>query len=176
MTGARQALGGPAEDLLLAYRGTAYFLRALFALREAEYDADRRRTIATVGYDARGWALLAERVREGASEPATFEPGEREAAIELGATLPARALRNLVEHSATHLRVEWRDLPVEGWRGSGRDAWGEPLPVATTPWLRARQTWAGAVELGTGASATDFPPALRSQLSPSPDNNSKETL
>lgn len=168
MTGARTARGGPADDLLLAYRGTAYFLRALSQLTEHDYDEPgdpaatdtRRRTIATVGYDARSWAQLTEAIREGHPDPSGFDDAERDEAIALGATLPPRALRHLVEHSATHLRVEWRDLPADRWHRTGRAAGNPPRPVTDLPLLRARQTWLAAVDLGTGASFTDFPPAL----------------
>ncbi|WP_372983746.1 maleylpyruvate isomerase N-terminal domain-containing protein [Microbacterium sp.] len=172
MTGARAPLGGPAEDLLLAYRGTAYFLRFLAQLPEQAYDqpgppdapADRRTIIATVGYDARGWAGLAEAIREGAPAPTTFATGERDAAISLGASLPPRALRHLVEHSAVHLAVEWRDLPAEKWNGQGVDDQGAPIAIDRTPWLRARQTWLAAVDLGTGGSFSDFPRSLIDRL------------
>lgn len=172
MTGARTALGGPERDLLLAYRGTAYFLRWLAQLPEREYDqpghpqalADRRTTIATVGYDARGWANLTEALRERRPNAATFGEGERAAAIASGSTLPPRALRHLVEHSAVHLAVEWRDLPADRWSSHGVDDTGAVLSVERTPWLRARQTWLAAVDLGTGGNFNDFPPTLIHRL------------
>ncbi|WP_374946059.1 maleylpyruvate isomerase N-terminal domain-containing protein [Agreia sp.] len=172
MTGARTPLGGPAEDLLLAYRGTAYFLRFLAQLPEDEYDrpgdpdapTDRRTIIATVGYDARGWASLAEAIGDGAPAPATFAPGERDAAISLGASLPPRALRHLVEHSAVHLAVGWRDLPANRWHEQGVDDRGVPIAIDRTPWLRARQTWLAAVDLGTGGSFADFPLSVIDRL------------
>lgn len=168
----RNALGGPATDLLLAYRGTAYFLRWLSLLPESSYGetghplapTDRRTTIATVGYDARGWATLAEGLRERRPAPATFQSGEREAAILQGATLPPRALRHLVEHSAVHLAVEWRDLPAAEWSGHGVDENGALLPADCTPWLRARQVWLAAVDLGNGGTFSDFPSALIERL------------
>lgn len=176
MTGGRTPLGGPAEDLLLAYRGTAYFLRFLAQLPEQAYDhpghpdapADRRTIIATVGYDARGWAGLAEAIREGSPGPATFAPGERDAAISLGASLPPRALRHLVEHSAVHLAVEWRDLPAEKWNGQGVDDRRAPIAIDHTPWLRARQTWFAAVDLGMGGSFSDFPASMIDRLRAEP--------
>ncbi|MEJ7635512.1 maleylpyruvate isomerase N-terminal domain-containing protein [Aeromicrobium sp.] len=172
MTGARTALGGPRNDLMLAHRGTAYFLRVLAQLPERAYDEpghpaaphDRRTTIATVGCDARGWATLVEAVREKRREAITFAVGEREAAISSGATLPPRALRHLVEHTAVHLAVEWRDLPAANWSGEGVDDEGAPLPISRTPWLRARQTWLAAVDLGSGGTFGDFPPALIDRL------------
>lgn len=172
MTGARAALGGPRDELTLAYRGTAYFLRLLAHLPERAYDEpghpaaphDRRTTIAAVGYDARGWANLVEAARKNRRDAVTFTAGERSAAISSGATLPPRALRHLVEHSAAHLAVEWRDLPATDWSKEGRDDAGRPLPISRTPWLRARQTWLAAVDLGSGGTFADFPPALVDRL------------
>jgi maleylpyruvate isomerase len=167
MTGARQALGGPSADLLLAYRGTAYFLRALSQLSERDYDEpgrpgaeSRRRTIAIVGYDARSWAQAAQRVREGRADPAGFEVDEREEAIALGETLAPRAHRHLVEHSATHLRVEWRDLPASLWARRVRESDGARYPLEEIPRRRALQTWTAAVDLGTGARTADLPREL----------------
>ena len=165
-------MGGPTEDLLLAYRGTAYFLRWLAQLAERDYQkpghpnalADRATTIATVGYDARGWANLVEALRERRANAATFAIGEREEAIASGSSLPPRALRYLVEHSAVHLAVEWRDLPAEAWGEHGIDDRNNALPVVCTPWLRARQTWLAAVDLGTGGSFSDFPPSMLDRL------------
>lgn len=172
MTGRRTTQGAPVEDVLLAYHGTAYFLRLLAQLPEYAYHrpghpdapADRRTTIATVGYDARGWSALAAGLREGRSAVATFAVEDRERAIASGATLPPRALRHLVEHSAVHLAVEWRDLPADAWSRHGVDHDGVPLAVARTPWLRARQTWLAAVDLGMGGTFSDFPISLIDRL------------
>lgn len=172
MTRVRAPLGGPRADLTLAYHGTAYFLRWLSQLPERAYDepghpdagADRRTIIATVGYDARGWAHLAGALRERRQQVATFASGERDRAIVSGATLPAHALRHLVEHSAVHLAVEWRDLPATNWDLSGADGDGDLLPISRTPWLRARQTWLAAVDLGSGATFADFPRSLIDRL------------
>lgn len=172
MTGTRTAPGGPREDLTLAHRGTAYFLRLLAQLPERAYDEpghpaapdDRRTTIASVGYDARGWANLASALREQRRDAATFAIGERETSISSGATLPPRALRHLVGHSAVQLAVEWRDLPAAGWDRAGVDGEGDPLPISRTPWLRARQVWLAAIDLGSGGTFADFPPVLIDRL------------
>jgi maleylpyruvate isomerase len=185
----------PADDLLLAYRGTAYFLRWLSLLSDDDYDrpgaADatesRRLTISRVGYEARGFARLAEHTRLIAEARAAgtapyaenSDSGERlflDAARtadspaglleerELGATLPARALRYLVEHSAVQLSVEWRDLPDGLWDATGFDENGAELAPAASVWLRARRVWTAAVELGNGASWSDFPPGLADRI------------
>lgn len=98
MTENRTAPGGPRVDLTLTYHGTAYFLRWLMQLPERAYDepghpaapADRCRTVVTFGYVARGWAKLAEALRERHARVATFAIGEWDTAITSGATLPPR--------------------------------------------------------------------------------------
>jgi maleylpyruvate isomerase len=156
----------PRDDLLLAFRGTSYFLRAVSVLSDAEFDEpgnsqslmNRREVMATVAYDARGLAHLVEQIRTGVQPAITFENAiERADTISFGAALPPRALRHLIEHSAVHLRVEWRDLLDALWAAEGRDHNGESLPVAETPWLRARQVWLGAIDLGSGARFDDLP-------------------
>lgn len=157
----------PVTDLLLlAHRGTAYFLRWLSLMHEPDYDkspdphapASRRHTIAEIGYDARGFARLAEELREGSHQPRTFpSPTERSDAIDLGSSLPPRALRHLVEHSAVHLSVEWRDLPAERWQRRGADANGAPITPSESVWIRAKQVWIAAADLGSGGSFADFP-------------------
>ena len=75
--GARyDAASAPAEDLLLARRGTAYFARKLGELSDAELDAPslredvrRRALIAQVGYHARALALAVAAARAGRADP-----------------------------------------------------------------------------------------------------------
>jgi hypothetical protein len=145
MTSASDPIHRPQDDLLLAFRGTSYFLRAVSVLTDDEFDEpaapdsimSRRELMATVAYDARGVARLAEQIRTGVSPARTFDSEtERTDTISFGAALPARALRHLLEHSAVHLRVEWRDLKDAQWGASGFDHLGAPLPVAETvfPW------------------------------------------
>ncbi|WEK48822.1 MAG: maleylpyruvate isomerase family mycothiol-dependent enzyme [Candidatus Kaistia colombiensis] len=165
----RQGLGArydaaeaPAQELDWARRGTAYFARKLNELRDSELGADsavagwtRRHVIAATAYHARMLARAVEAARTGAAIALYEHAGQREAEIEDGATLPASALRHLVDHAAVHLNVEWRDLSAEAWDG--------PLPYAAlptarhAPWLRAKQVWLRALDLRNGASPRDFP-------------------
>lgn len=162
----------PDADILLAHRGTAYLLRCLALLPEADYGEQghplaalsRRLTLATIGYEARGFAEFAEKIRLADAAGSAASNDERAEEIALGSTLPARALRYLVEHSAVHLSVEWRDLPDELWHLSRRDAMGRSITPAETVWLRARSVWLAAVDLGNGSSFADFPPELIERL------------
>ena len=85
-------------------------------------------------------------------------PAQRDEEIEFSATLPAQALRNLSDHAAFHLSVEWRDLPDRAWSAEVRTAQGRTVPVSETVWMRTREVWIHAVDLGNGARFEDFPP------------------
>jgi maleylpyruvate isomerase len=165
----RQGLGArydapnaPGQELDWARRGTAYFARKLNELRDTDLHCDsavagwtRRHVIAATAYHARMLARAAESARTGQVIALYEHPARRDDEIEDGATLPAGALRHLVDHAAVHLNVEWRDLSPGDW--------DRPLPYAAlatarlSPWIRAKQVWRRALDLRNGASPRDFP-------------------
>lgn len=160
-----------AAGLLLARRGTAYFSRKLNELSDDEYDApsllpgwSRRFVISHVGYNARAIARLVEWARTGVVNPMYESVAQRDIEIAYGATLNAVALRNLHHHAAVALNVEWRDLPADAWANRVRTIQGREVPVAETVWMRTREVWLHAVDLGNGGSFSDFPPELVDRL------------
>ena len=163
--GARyDAANAPARELGWARRGAAYFARKLHELADDELRApslvagwSRQHIAAWVGYQARALARLTQRVRTDADLRMAACPGQRAEEIADGATLPPGALRHLVTHAEIHLNVEWRDLSVEDWDWplNGND--GEPSTVRETAWLRAREIWLQAVNLGNGGTLRDAP-------------------
>lgn len=155
--------------LLQARRGTAYFARKLNELTDAELAGDsllagwtRKHLVAHVGYNARALARLVEWAASGVENPMYPSASARNEEIALGATLSPIALRNLFDHAAIHLNVEWRDLPDDRWREEVRTIQGRTLPVSETVWLRCREVWIHAVDLGNGGRFADLPePVLR---------------
>ncbi|MFT3797437.1 maleylpyruvate isomerase family mycothiol-dependent enzyme [Microbacterium sp.] len=170
--GARyDADAAPHAELLLARQGTAYFLRKLQELRDDDFDApcllpgwSRRHLIAHVGYNARGVARLVEWARTGVETPMYDSDTQRWDEIVFGSTLPCRALRHLVEHSAVHLSVEWRDLDGAAWDHRVVTAQGRTVPVSETAWMRTKEVWIHAVDLGNGGSFHDFPADLNDRI------------
>jgi len=164
--GARyDAPNAPAKALAWARRGTAYFARKLNELSDDElYEPSlisgwtRAHVVAHVGYNARALCRLVEWARTGVEAPMYPSMGARAAEIELGATLPARALRNLFQHAEVHLNVEWRDLIDARWDVEVRDMESRAVSVRETAWMRAREVWTHAVDLANGGSFNDFPP------------------
>ncbi|GAA4613112.1 maleylpyruvate isomerase family mycothiol-dependent enzyme [Saccharopolyspora hordei] len=154
-----------AQRLEWARRGSAYFARKLAELRDSEFDEatalagwSRRHLVAHVGYNARAIARLVDWAATGVENPMYSSPEARAREIEEGATLSVSALRALAEHAAVHLDVSWRDLPAERWQHEVRTAQGRIVPCSETPWMRAREVWIHAVDLGNGGSFIDFPP------------------
>jgi maleylpyruvate isomerase len=150
--------------LLITRRGQAYYSRKLSQLSDEEFDEpsllpgwDRRHLIAHVGLNARAITHLTEWASTGIETPMYDSPTQRTEEIDFSATLPTQALRNLSEHAAIHLTVEWRDLPEAAWSREVRTGQGRTVPVSETVWMRAREVWIHAVDLGNGGSFTDFP-------------------
>ncbi|MCS5734558.1 maleylpyruvate isomerase family mycothiol-dependent enzyme [Herbiconiux daphne] len=153
--------------LLLARHGQAYFARTVHRLSDEEFDApsllpgwNRRHVIAHVGLNARALTRLIEWADTGVETPMYSSPGQRAEEIDLAATLAPQALRNLCDHAAIHLSVEWRDLPDERWSNLVRTAQGRTVPASETVWMRTREVWMHAVDLASGAAFADFPPEL----------------
>ncbi|WAH98814.1 maleylpyruvate isomerase family mycothiol-dependent enzyme [Arthrobacter sp. MMS18-M83] len=162
---------GLQEQLLQARRGTAFFARKLNELSDAELDGgsllpawSRRHVVAHVGYNARAIARLVEWAGTGVETPMYPSVSVRDEEINFGATLSPIALRNLFEHSAVHLSVEWRDLPEDAWSHEVRTAQGRIVPASETVWMRTREVWVHAVDLDNGASFADIPASVLERL------------
>lgn len=153
--------------LLLARRGQAYFSRKLNELSDEEFDGpslldgwQRRHLIAHVGLNARAITRLTEWAVTGIETPMYESVESRDEEVAFAATLPVQALRNLSDHAAVHLNVEWRDLPSESWANEVRTIQGRVVPVSETVWMRTREVWIHAVDLDNGGGYNDFPPEL----------------
>ncbi|RAX17742.1 maleylpyruvate isomerase family mycothiol-dependent enzyme [Pseudarthrobacter sp. AG30] len=159
------------DGLLQARRGTAFFARKLNELMDAELDADsllpgwtRRHVVAHVGYNARAIARLVEWAATGVETPMYPSVEARNHEIDFGATLSPIALRNLFDHSAVHLNVEWRDLPAANWHHKVKTVQGRTVPAEETVWMRTREVWVHAVDLDNGATFKDIPAPVLERL------------
>ena len=159
------------EGLLQARRGTAFFARKLNELTDAELDGDsllpgwtRRHVVAHVGYNARAVSRLVEWAATGVETPMYPSVEVRNYEIDFGATLSPIALRNLFDHSAVHLNVEWRDLPADSWHHKVKTVQGRTVPAEETVWMRTREVWVHAVDLDNGATFKDIPAPVLERL------------
>lgn len=105
--------------------------------------------VAEVGYHARWMAEALAGLRTGMVVTPTHQAKD-------AASLPARALRGLFQHSAIHLDVEWRDLPGEMW---AFDVPQLSIVARDTPLLRAKRVWQASLQIGGRNS--DIPHAFR---------------
>src|SRR5690349_13439835 len=159
------------QSLRQARRGTAFFARKLNELSDDELDGGsllpgwtRRHVVAHVGYNARAIARLVEWAATGVETPMYPSTEVRNYEISSGATLSPIALRNLFDHSAVHLSVEWRDLPDQDWANEVKTVQGRTVPASETVWMRTREVWIHAVDLGNGATFADIPEPVLERL------------
>lgn len=159
------------ERLLLARRGTDYFARHLAQLTDEQLDAatalegwTRRHVVAHVSYNAAALCRLLDWAATGVETPMYESAEQRASEIEKGAALDAAALRNLFADSAARLDGKWRDLPDQAWNAQVRTAQGRTVPASETAWMRSREVWIHAVDLGNGAGFDGFPEAVLESL------------
>ena len=159
------------DALLTVRRGTAFWHRKVEELSDTELDHpsllegwSRRHLIAHVGYNARAISRLVLWANTGVEHPMYSSPQERGREIELGSTMPARALRHLNHHAAVSLNVEWRDTPEDRWTYEVRTAQGRTVPLIETVWMRTREVWLHAVDLDNGARVSDLPEGVLERL------------
>jgi maleylpyruvate isomerase len=159
------------EALSTVRLGTSYFRRALSRLSDKEFDDasllpgwSRRHLVAHVGYNARAVARLVTWVATSVETPMYSSPQARQEEIELGATQRPDALRSLCEHAAIDLDVRWRDLPDDRWTEKVVTAQGRTVPVSETLWMRSREVWLHAVDLGVGERIAEIPEGVQERL------------
>jgi maleylpyruvate isomerase len=64
------------------------------------------------------------------------------------------ATRPWVREGTAHLLAA---LTAQQWQASVRSALGRAIPAAELPWMRIREVWLHAVDLGTTAAMSDLP-------------------
>ncbi|GLV50065.1 maleylpyruvate isomerase [Thermobispora bispora] len=155
-SGARyDSSAAPARELDWARRGTAYFARVLNETSDSELRNpsalpgwSKAAVVAHVGYNARALTRLCQWARTGVPHSMYASAEARLAEIRRGESLPPQALRSLVHHAAIHLDVEWRDLDDTAWDAQVVTAQGRTVPARETAWMRAREVWVHAADLG----------------------------
>ncbi|MFC9768199.1 maleylpyruvate isomerase family mycothiol-dependent enzyme [Rhodococcus jostii] len=160
-----------AERLLIARRGTAYFAQRLAELTDEQLSEptglagwSRAHLLAHVGYNAAALCRLLDWAASGVETPMYASPEQRGREIAEGATLSAAALRNLFDHAVARLDEKWRNLPASAWEAQVRTAQGRTVPVSETAWMRTREVWIHAVDLGNGGRFGDFPDVVLESL------------
>ncbi|AGF71950.1 maleylpyruvate isomerase family mycothiol-dependent enzyme [Corynebacterium halotolerans] len=162
-----------AERLQLTRRGTAHYSGQLALLENSEFSGPtalegwtRAHLIAHVGYNAAAICNLMDWATTGIENPMYPSPDARGKEIEYGATLIPDALRNLHDHTVARLDVAWRDAPAAAWEAEVLTAQGRTVPASETLWMRSREVWIHAVDLGVKAGFSDIPKVILETLLP----------
>jgi maleylpyruvate isomerase len=142
--------------------GTDYLLAHLGRLTNEELRAPSRlpgwtraHVVAHIARNAEALTRLATWARTGVETPMYGSRGQRAREIEETARRPADILRAEIPDTAAALERALH--AVTNWEYPVRSALGRAIPVTEVPWMRIREVWLHAVDLGTGATVSDFP-------------------
>ncbi|MFL6163952.1 MAG: maleylpyruvate isomerase N-terminal domain-containing protein [Jatrophihabitantaceae bacterium] len=102
--------------------------------------------------------------RTGVETPMYPNQQSREADIERSVAQPPAALRADLLDGIARLDRDIASLPEHSWQAIVRTNRGRPVPAAEVPWMRAREVWVHAVDLGGTATFADFPVELAGAL------------
>lgn len=119
---------------------------------------------AHVGFNAHALLRLAEWARTGVETPMYADQHARNAQIAHGARMPGPQLRAFVSDAEDRLRRALDEMPVHAWAAKVRTAQGRWVGATEIPWLRAREVWVHAADLGGEMTFDLFPPPFVDQL------------
>lgn len=148
-------------------QGEAFFNNQLDRLDDLELDGasrlpgwNRAHVVAHVARNAEALVRLLQWARTGVETPMYPDPAQRAADIARSAEQPPEALREDARATATALRAAAANLPEQAWQAEVRTANGRVVPAAIVPWMRVREVWLHAVDLGHSAAMSDLPADL----------------
>jgi maleylpyruvate isomerase len=156
----------PPPDQALAWMrdGEAHVLGFVTVLDEDALAAPSRlpgwSRAHVVGHLARNADALQNLVtwaRTGIETPMYRSVEQRADGIEAAAAQDAEALRTDAVAASERLITALDALDGETWDAPIRTARGRPITAAEIPWMRVRENWVHAVDLGTGATFADMP-------------------
>lgn len=152
------------ERLTTVQTGTALLAGEVDRLHDDDFagetllpDWTRRHLLAHVAYNAAALGRLLTWARTGVETPMYSSADHRQQEIAEGALFESSKLRNMFIQSARQLDESWRFMPSSAWTATVRTAQGRLVPASETLWMRAREVWVHAVDLGAGASFKDIP-------------------
>ncbi len=163
--------GAPAEALLLARRGAAYFARLLneaavedLGMPSRRKGWTRKQVALGVSYHARALANALEGIKAEAKCASPPELSLSDEDIIRGISLPVRALRSLYYHTNVHLNVVWRELSDEDWETLLVTPDSRSTSLQETPLIRAVILWQSAYDFSHKTRIKDIPPAIREYI------------
>lgn len=157
-------------DLDLVDQATEAFLAEVGGLDERSVHEPsllpgwtRGHVITHLARNADGMARLARWARTGVEEPMYGDRHPRNRDIEEGAARRLEEQQADVRDASRRLAAAFADLSGPAWSVPVRTATREVL-ASDLPWLRTRELWLHAIDLGRGAAYRDLPPRVASRL------------
>ena len=117
----------------------------------------RAQVVGHVARNAEALARLATWASTGVETPMYASREQRNDEIESTAALPPPALRALLIDSAVQLDDALDELDDTSWTATVRSALGRIIPAAEIPWMRVREVWLHAIDVGANIGFGDLP-------------------
>lgn len=124
----------------------------------------RRHLLSHVGHNAHAIRNLVRSAATGEPTPMYATPTTRAREITGGATWEPQRLRSFIETEQDALTAALQQLHHGQLAVDVVTAQGRHVPSAVLPWLRTRELWIHAVDLGHDATFSGFPPPLLDEL------------
>ncbi len=154
----------PEQTLAWMADGTGKLLADLAGLPDSALAAptalpgwNRRYLLSHVAANAVALRNLVHLARTGEERRMYASNERRDAGIAAGAQLPAAGLRALVESTARDLAADLDAMPAPAWDAKVITAQGLTRPASEIPWMRVREVYVHAIDLGAGTGWTDLP-------------------
>jgi maleylpyruvate isomerase len=152
-------------------RGTEFFMAQLAAVSDDQLAGPSRlpgwtrlHVVSHIARNARALMNLLRWAETGVESPMYPSPEARAADIEEGSKLPADEVRADAIDTVDRLRNAISALPLPAWGAEVRTTLGLVAPATDIPWMRAREVWVHAVDLGSGATFDDIDGAVAAAL------------
>ncbi|MCW2894954.1 MAG: maleylpyruvate isomerase [Actinomycetia bacterium] len=117
----------------------------------------RRYLLAHVAANADALRNLVHWARTGEERRMYASSEQRDADIANGARLPAAELRAQVESSARALAADLASMPGQAWEAKVITAQGLTRSASEIPWMRVREVYIHAIDLGAGTQWRHLP-------------------
>ncbi|WP_051581563.1 maleylpyruvate isomerase family mycothiol-dependent enzyme [Pseudonocardia acaciae] len=151
--------------------GTEFFLGHVDKLSDEELLAPsalptwtRAHVVGHLARNAEALCRLTSWARTGVPSPMYASKEQRDADIESSSRLPVARLRSELVSTAATLADDLDSLSEADWNAIVRSAQGREIQASQIPWLRVREVWLHAVDLGAGARVSDLPSGVLDAL------------
>jgi len=161
----------PDQALDWMHDGTRRLLADVAGLSDAALEAptalpgwSRRYLLSHVAANADALRNLVHWARTGEERRMYASAAQRDEDIAAGAARPADELRAWISSSAQALAADLDGLPAAAWNAKVITAQGLTRSASEIPWMRDREVYIHAVDLGAGTTFADLPDGFLSAL------------